>query len=158
MVVLYNFGAMEWMKGASIMYDVDSLFYSAFYGAYAARFNDLERQFGQSETGEVLLDELMAVTDYDLKTLVMKSVGNTTPEVDYEIINPETPKMVSIDGKDFLVYDAEIAMDGLCMSMKGNTRRTSNMEDRLRMREVKTRLRKSVDMVEYMYILIGTEM
>ncbi len=59
------------------------------------------------------MDELMAVTDYDLKTLVMKSVGNTTPEVDYEIINPETPKMVSIDGKDFLVYDAEIAMDGL---------------------------------------------
>jgi len=113
LVVLYNFGAMNWLSGSSLMYDVNSPYYSSFYGAYAARYNELERQYGIDDSGEVDIAEIMEVTNFDLKVLVMESIGNQTPEVDYEVTNEDEPNKVEIDGILFDVYDATIFMDGM---------------------------------------------
>lgn len=113
LVVLYNFGHMEWLKGSSTMYDVDSPYYSGFYGAYLARYGDGERQYGMNEDGTINFDEANAVTDYDLKVLVMRSVGNKEPDVTYDIKNGDDPEVKIIDGLEFQVFDADILMDGL---------------------------------------------
>jgi hypothetical protein len=113
LLVYYNFGAMDLCKGSSLMYNMNSPYYSGFYGAYAARYKDLDRQYGLDEKGQIDMKEVMEVTDFDLKELVMKSIGNTKPQVDYQILNEEDPRSLKIDDLDFLVYDAEILMDGM---------------------------------------------
>ncbi len=113
LVVLYNFGAMEWLKGSSLMYNEDSPYYSGFYGAYVARYNDIERQYGEKENGDIDIEEIMEVTNFDLKVLVMRSIGNKTPHIDYKVVNEDKPYTRTIDGLDFKVYDAELYMDGM---------------------------------------------
>lgn len=113
LTVLYNFGAMKWSTGASIMYDVNSPYYSGFYGAYTVRYNEIDRQYGLNEDGSINIEEVMDITDYDLKILVMKSVGNKDPHVEYTITNLDNPSIITIDGLEFTVFDADLEMDGL---------------------------------------------
>jgi len=113
LVVLYNFGAMEWLKGASLMYKESSPFYSGFYGVYVARYNEIDRQYGETENGDIYIEEIMEVTNFDLKILVMRSIGNKTPEIEYSIVNEDNPYKRTIDGLEFDVYDAELYMDGM---------------------------------------------
>lgn len=113
LVVLYNFGAMEWFKGSSLMYNEESPFYSGFYGAYVARHNEINRQYGEYTNGDIYIEEIMEVTNYDLKTLVMSSIGNKSPEIDYTIVNEGNPYRRTIDEIEFDVYDANLYMDGM---------------------------------------------
>lgn len=113
LVVLYNFGAMKWLSGSSLMYDVDSPYYSGFYGAYVAKFKESDRQYGLTEEGMTDIDAIMDVTDFDLKHLVLSSIGDKNPYVDYQISNLEAPYTREIDGIPFQVYDANLTMDGM---------------------------------------------
>lgn len=112
LVVLYNFGAMEWLKGSSLMYKEDSPYYSGFYGAYVARYNEIDRQYGEIDD-HIYIEEIMEVTNFDLKRLVMQSIGNKDPEVEYSVVNEDNPFKRTIDGIEFDVYDADLYMDGM---------------------------------------------
>ncbi len=118
LVVLYNFGYMKWLKGASALYDPDSPYYNSFYGAYLVRYKDGLRQYAMNEDGSLNFDEANKVTDYDLKVLVMKSVGNMNPSVVYNIKKEEGERKVFIDDLEFRVFDAEISMDSLYHTYK----------------------------------------
>ncbi len=122
LVVLYNFGYMRWLKGASVLYDPDSPYYNTFYGAYLVRYKDGLRQYGMHEDGSLNTQEANLVTDYDLKVLVMKSIGNEHPSVVYEMKEEDSRRIVKIDGLDFLVFDADIRMDSFYHELKGDHR------------------------------------
>ncbi len=113
LIILYNFGAMEWLKGSSLMYNESSPYYSSFYGAYIAKNNGISRQFGTQDNGNINIKEIMEVTNFDLKTLVLRSIGNESPEIEYEVVNIENPYQRIIDGISFDVYDVDINMDGM---------------------------------------------
>jgi hypothetical protein len=104
LVILYNFGAMKWLSGSSLMYDEDSPYYSGYYGAYLVRYNDLDRQYGLKDNGNIYIEEILQVTNFDLKTLVTKNLGNQNPEIECIIVNEEQPYERIIDG---IVFDAD---------------------------------------------------
>jgi len=112
LVILYNFGAMNWMEGASLIYDTDSPYYSSFYGAYAVAFEDRNRQFGLDDQNQPNIEEIMKVTDHDLKQLVLKSVGDSDPYVVYKVNNRQFYDTV-IHNQHYLTFDADIEMDGM---------------------------------------------
>lgn len=113
LVILYNFGAMEWLKGASLLYDEESPYYSSFYGAYVARFKDSEKQYGMNADKSLNIEEIMDVTDFDLKHLVLESVGANSPVLEYEILNLTEESYINIDGDRYQVIDAKLEMSGM---------------------------------------------
>lgn len=120
LVILYNFGAMEWLKGASVLYDAQSPFYNSFYGAYIARYKDMDKQYGMNSDKSLNVEEIMEVTDFDLKHLVLESVGSKEPVLEYEIIQTEDEKMITIDGAEYQVMDAKLKMSGMWHQVKND--------------------------------------
>lgn len=120
LVVLYNFGYMEWLKGASVLYDESSPYYSTFYGMYIASVKDKSRQFGLFDSGDLNIDEIMNVTDFDLKELVLDSLGNFKGIVNYNLTNKESMDIVEIDGLSFQVLNADIEMNSMWHEYKKN--------------------------------------
>lgn len=118
LVVLYNFGAMEWFKGSSLMYEKNSPYYSGFYGAYVARYEDEAKQYGMNSDGDINVDEVMKVTNFDLKHLVLNSMGCQQPELTYNIEAQDHAIFKMIDGKKFRVIDATLTMSGMWHSYK----------------------------------------
>lgn len=81
--IMYNFGAFEYLKGASLYYNEESDYFDGFYGAYVV--NDHEQIFGFNEDGTVNTDDLGIVSSYDMKVLVLRSIGMKNPRFDHEI-------------------------------------------------------------------------
>lgn len=82
--VLYNFGAFEYSKGASMLYNPNSSYYGAFYGAYFIR--ELESRssaFGFDNEGNVDMDELFLPGTYDINKLVLEGFGLNDPVSKY---------------------------------------------------------------------------
>lgn len=74
--VLYNFGAFEYHNGASTLYNPDSDYYGAFYGAYFIReLENIDHQFGFDKSGNVNIEEAVLPGTYDVKHLVLSSFG-----------------------------------------------------------------------------------
>jgi len=113
LVVVYNFGAMQWLKGSSLMFDRNSDYYSGFYGAYVARYTELNRQYGMNDDQSLNVDEIMEVTDFDLKQLVLSSMGCDEPFLDYQITSGVDPRYTLIDGQQFQTIDATLKMSGM---------------------------------------------
>ncbi|MDA3846686.1 MAG: hypothetical protein PF505_09125 [Vallitaleaceae bacterium] len=81
--IMYNFGAFEYLKGASSYYDDQSPYYNSFYGAYV--IHDENQSFGFNADGTLNEAELSIVPDYDMRILVLRSLGCTTPTFDYTV-------------------------------------------------------------------------
>lgn len=74
--ILYDFGHFEYTQGASSYYNPNSEYFNGFYGGYIVKEGEKrQRPFGFHIDGEPILDELTAVPRYDLRYLVLQSLG-----------------------------------------------------------------------------------
>lgn len=106
LTIMYNFGAFEYAKGASSMYNEESPYFSSFYGAYVVE--DKQQAFGFYEDGSLNTQELSMVASYDMRVLVLRSLGCETAFFDYEVTAIEVvDTMVGFDGwtmMDSVIY------------------------------------------------------
>ncbi len=118
MTVLYNFGHFPFWRGYSAYYDVDSPYYNSFYGAYAIQTRDGE-PFGFAE-GEADISEIGLVPTYDMKWLVLSSIGVEIPVFDYEVTQVfEAPLL---GGEEWFCFDADMLLNGSAHSYKKDYR------------------------------------
>jgi hypothetical protein len=103
--IMYSFGAFEYGKGASLYYNPNSDYFSSFYGAYV--IEDKNQAFGFYADGSLNTDELSLVPDYDMRILVLKSIGCEAPFFDYEVASVEEVDEF-IGYKDWFVMDSII--------------------------------------------------
>jgi len=101
--IYYNFGELG-LNGKSKIYQVDTDMYNAFYGAYAIRYNDDLVDLTNN------YNEIIEISNFDLKTLVLKSIGDSNPFVKYTI--KDGYKDIIINGLDYKVVDSDIIIDG----------------------------------------------
>jgi hypothetical protein len=86
LTILYNFGAFNG-KSSSI-YDENSPYFSAFYGAYAIRNNENDERYGFDEK-EIDINEIVDVSLYDYIYLVLYGFGCNDPvfsPISYDIV------------------------------------------------------------------------
>lgn len=81
--ILYNFGAFEYLKGASAYYNPKSQFFNAFYGAYAVKGSDFA--FGYREDGTPDYEQMAEVPEYDMSVLVLESIGCEDPTFQFDM-------------------------------------------------------------------------
>ncbi len=73
--ILYNFGHFNLREGTSSYYDLNSPYYSSFYGGYIIKPVEEERKIGFHDNNTINVEELAKVTEYDQKYLVLSSMG-----------------------------------------------------------------------------------
>ena len=108
--IYYNFAGIG-INAKSGIYREGSDYYNAFYGAYVIRYND--REFDLSDE----YDEIMDISDFDLKTLVLRSIGDDDPYLDYKVRDDD--KQLEINGLDYKVVDADMVIDGFAHNFDG---------------------------------------
>jgi hypothetical protein len=81
MSIMYNFGAFDFAKRTSSLYDKQSDKYSSFYGAYVVQEDG--GVFGFGDDGEIDLSEVSLAVEYDYTKLVIRDFGlkNQTFEI-----------------------------------------------------------------------------
>lgn len=102
--IFYNFA--HFSGGRSLLYDEESPYEMAYYGAYAVSRDGLDRPFGFDESGALNRQEASLIPLYDLEALVLRGLGCPAELAQAEIVsfeekpaNPETPlaKWIRID-------------------------------------------------------------
>lgn len=104
LTILYNFGVFDSAYGCSSFYDPSSDYHAAFYGAYVIKSHD-GTVYGYTDSGELNIEEMATVFEYDMNVLVLKSLGSPSPSFDYRVTGNGT---TTINGYDFVVIDAQI--------------------------------------------------
>ena len=118
MTVLYNFGYFPFYRSYSSYYDVDSPYYNSFYGAYAVQTED-GSPFGFPD-GDPSIEEMGLVPEYDMKWLVLRSIGNRNPNYDYRVTDFEETELLGEDG--WYVFNADMTVDGAMHSYQQDYR------------------------------------
>lgn len=86
LTVLYRFGGFELLKKNAAYFDRESSRFSSFYGAYLIRNTDESGNiYGYDESGQMIPEDFMRVTEYDQRFLVMPSLGLSHREVVFEV-------------------------------------------------------------------------
>jgi hypothetical protein len=101
--IYYNFGSLS-LNGKSLVYLEKSDYYTAFYGAYAVRYNENNKDLSND------YEEIKQISNFDLKTLVLKSIGNKDHFVKYQI--EKDFSYIDINGLNYKVVDTKISIDG----------------------------------------------
>ena len=73
LTILYNFGAFDYAKGASNLFNEASPYYNSFYGAYMVRQEG--RSFGFEAGGEPSAEEIQLAPRFDFFRLVLADFG-----------------------------------------------------------------------------------
>lgn len=105
LTILYNFGAFDYLKGHSTYYDTESDFHNAFYGAYVTKTD--ERPFGFELDGTPNYEEMALVPEYDMRVLVLESIGCENPQFEWELTDMK-PVDSFIGYSDWYVMNAII--------------------------------------------------
>lgn len=105
LTIMYNFGAFEYAKGASSLYNEDSPYFSSFYGAYVVE--DKNQAFGFNTDGTLNEAEISMVASYDMRVLVLRSIGCETPFFDYDVTAVE-PVATMVGYEDWTMMDSII--------------------------------------------------
>jgi len=103
--VLFNFGAFEKTRGSSSYYNPESPYYGSFYGGYVIKPKK-DKKFGFFYNGELNMNEISKILQYDQLHLVMPSIG--CPYKDREF--KETVLSAEYNVK-YLGYDNWIKID-----------------------------------------------
>lgn len=80
--ILYNFGAFEYLEGASSYYNKQSDYFNAFYGAYVVKE---DKFFGYNDDLTPNFEEMASVPKYDMTVLVLRSIGCKNPTFEFDI-------------------------------------------------------------------------
>ena len=105
LTILYNFGAFNHQTHCSELYNEDSPYHGAFYGAYAVQPHG-NQPFGYNLDGTLAAEELADIFRYDMQVLVLESLGCDDPMFDYTII---TTSLETLLDQSFDVIEAEIS-------------------------------------------------
>jgi len=107
MTILYNFGAFSWNTSSSFFFQEDSPYFNSFYGAYFVKDKTASSKFGFSADGDLLMEEVFAVPEYDYKHLVLESLGCPEYKLTMEIMSYNITKNVQYAGyKDWIKVDS----------------------------------------------------
>ncbi len=109
--IYYTFG--DFKNGRSLIYDVDSEYHNAFYGAY------LVKGLGDISASH---DALKAVAKFDYTQLILRGLGYSEPNIPFETVTTSTESKVTYCGfRDWTRWDATI------QTLSVNHRVTSNL-------------------------------
>ena len=113
-MILYSFGAFDFMKGSSSFYDTNSPFQGAFYGGYVILdHSPASAPYGFHPNGELNVEEIETIPYIDQTKLVLPSVGCPS-----EIITFEPLDMNILKNQSYLGLDNWTRIDSL---IKTNT-------------------------------------
>ncbi len=107
MSVLYNFGHFSPFEYQSDYYDVGSPYYNSFYGAYAVSLES-GRSFGFDQ-GVANIDEMVKIPTFDMKYLVLSSLGAQKPVISYDVTYEGTNTIL---GEEWYYFDADLEVSG----------------------------------------------
>ena len=129
LTVLYNFGAFDLRRGCSSIYNVDSEYYSSFYGAYLVTGCDNTKDrsvekgkapFGFSDDGAMNVHEVAMVPKYDFQHLVLGDFGIGTSEEVFQWDAETAAEDVSYLGYDgWSRVDANLLINGAAHIKRG---------------------------------------
>ncbi|MBN1624200.1 MAG: hypothetical protein JW903_07510, partial [Clostridia bacterium] len=108
MSIIYNFPAFDGISRSSRLFDEDSPYNSAFYGAYVIKKDD-GTPYGLTDN-ELNTDEVAYAFEYDYVKLVLKSLGNE--EFYFSPIQYETSQTDYLGFSDWIMVDAVINTNG----------------------------------------------
>lgn len=100
LTIFYNFGAFSWNTSSSYLFQEDSPYFSSFYGAYFIKENAASNKYAFLANGELVMDEVFAVPEYDYKHLVLESLGCPADKLAMEILSYNITKNVQYAGYD----------------------------------------------------------
>ena len=109
MTVLYNFGAFPFLRSYSDYYSEGSPYYNSFYGAYAVE-EASGQAFGYYADGSPNIDEMALVPTYDMRILVLRSIGCSKPIFQYEVTDQRSTQLLGEDG--WFVFEADMTVSG----------------------------------------------
>lgn len=129
LTVLYNFGAFDLRRGCSSIYNVDSEYYSSFYGAYLVTGCDNTKDrsgekgkapFGFSHDGAMNVHEAAMVPKYDFQQLVLRDFGLSSSEQIFEWKEENTTKgMYYLGYEGWTRTDASLTVNGTAHKSRG---------------------------------------
>ncbi len=123
LTVLYNFGAFNWNTSSSFYFQEDSPYFNSFYGGYLVKANTENQIFGFEDDGQVNLEEVFTVPEYDYKYLVLQSFGCPEEKLTMEILSHEITKNVSYAGYDnWTQIDSFLLVNSPVHKYKGDRR------------------------------------
>ncbi|WP_130808114.1 hypothetical protein [Senegalia massiliensis] len=105
--ISYNFGGFKFLNKYSNYYDEDSELFSSFYGAYIINSKS-NKPFGFKSNGDINIDLLEKVPEYDQKYLVLRSLGlnpkkstfkNDIIDIEENIEYIESDNWIKVDSK-----------------------------------------------------------
>ena len=111
LTILYNFGAFDYAKGASNLFNEASPYYNSFYGAYMVRQDG--RSFGFEAGGEPSAEEIQLAPRFDFFRLVLADFGLKEADGTFEwTITGQTPaETAGLDG--WTRIDAQLRVSGV---------------------------------------------
>jgi hypothetical protein len=115
MSIIYNFPAFNCISRSSMLFDEDSLYNSAFYGAYVIKKDD-GTPYGLKDSW-MNTDEISTAFSYDYVNLVLKSLGND--DFHFSPIQYETIRTDYLGYGDWLMIDAIINTNGTSHNSDG---------------------------------------
>lgn len=121
--ILYNFGRFNWNKSSSELFQDDSPYYNSFYGGYVVKENISDNKYGFTADGELNMQEIFAVPEFDYKNLVLKSLGCPDEKLTMEILSHNITENVEYAGyKDWTQIDALLLTNSPDHKFKGDRR------------------------------------
>ncbi|PKM50554.1 MAG: hypothetical protein CVV02_10640 [Firmicutes bacterium HGW-Firmicutes-7] len=115
--ILYNFGAFDFINGASTFYDSSSKYYNAFYGAYVIKGQNFSFGYNIDQTPNY--DEMALVAKYDMTELVLNSLRCFNPTFFLKL--EEGRSMDSLIGyENWEVIDATVITNAPMHKKKSN--------------------------------------
>lgn len=117
MSILYCFGAFDTASRTSSLYDCNSDFYSAFYGAYAVKKQG--GTYGFLNDGMLNIDEIITAVEYDYTQLVLRNFGcsNLVFAIEDYYIKRD---IVYAGSSGWTRIDAQMIVNGVAHSYKEN--------------------------------------
>ena len=86
LTVLYRFGEFHFGEKHSTYFDRSSDRFSSFHGAYIVKNKyPFDNIYGYDQDDEIILSDIMRITEYDQRWLVMPSIGLSPENVIFEV-------------------------------------------------------------------------
>ncbi len=113
--VLYNFGAFE--GKSSSLYDENSKYFGAFYGAYVVKNNISKKEPYGFKDNKLDINQIINAAKYDYKYLVIRDFGCLEPI--FDVISYDIQENISYIGyNDWVKIDAEMITNSTAHTYK----------------------------------------
>lgn len=116
LTVLYRFGDFHFGKKNSTYFDRSSDRFSSFYGAYIVKNrHQSDTIYGYNQDDEIMVSDIMRITEYDQRRLVMPSIGLPPENVIFEV------EIIDIEEKDDFLLSSGLKWTKIDAFIKTNS-------------------------------------